>query len=136
MELDKTCTLPVGTRDAVHWPIIVGQCDYHNLPKVPMLTPGMFVKFTNDSFTKFIPCPKEEAHGVINPALDEIIYFDSVVILMMPGITTPVRHEFQVDLEKKKLERLFLEQDLEEAKKNDPDCAECYEIRNNAIVRN
>ena len=133
--LDKTCRLPVGTRDAVHVPIVAAtvsrELDYH----IP-LTPGAFVKFIDAEFTKFIPCNKDEAHGVLNPFIDEIRRYEPVIVMLLPGITSPVRHNFDINPQQKEIEAKFLEMELEEAKKDDPDCAGCWVVRNNRVVRN
>jgi len=136
--LDKTTRLMIGTRDAVHVPIAVAEVsrEYCSQNKIWTLNPGTYVKFVNDEFTKFEPCDKSEAHGVLNPFLDEISTYEPVIVLLNPGITTPVRHHFDIDLQQKARELSFLEIELEEVKEKDPDCAGCWVIRNNSIIRN
>lgn len=132
--LDQSTKLPLGTRDAVHVPIIAAKLD----PKEKyygQIDAGSFVKFTDPEFTLFTICQKENAHGIINPFLDEVNFYDTVVILLLPGITTPVRHAFNIDVSQKERERSILEIELEEARKSDPDCASCWIIHNNEIVR-
>jgi len=131
--LDQTTHLPLGTRDAVHVPVIAGRFNYKT--SFPELEPGSFVKFVDKDFTLFELCEKKDAHGFINPYLDEIYYFDNVLIFILPNITTPVRHYFEINLQQKTNEREVLEAELEEMKRNDESCAECYEIRNNEIIR-
>jgi hypothetical protein len=132
--LDKTCRLEVGTRDAVHVPIVVGRADASLDWKVK-LNPGDAVKFTDMEFTKFVPCERSEAHGILNPFLEEICRYESVIVFMVPGITSPVRHRFEINPDKRKWEEEVLKMELEEGKKSDPGCAECFVIRNNEVIR-
>jgi hypothetical protein len=99
------------------------------------LKPGNWVRFTNNKYTEFEPCNKDEAHGILNPFLDEISTYDTVIVFLIPGITEPVRHTFDINPEKKKWEKEILDMEVEEARKNDPDCAGCWQIRNNEVIR-
>jgi hypothetical protein len=134
-DLDKSCHLAVGTRDAVHVPFTVGKYDYNSKSHIYELTPGSFVKFTNSAFTIFVLCEKEESHGILNPFLDEISVWDNVIVFLKPGITTPVVHNFDIDLTLRDRNKQLLEMELEEARKLDPECADCYQIKNNDIIR-
>jgi hypothetical protein len=135
--LDMTCKLELGTRDACHVPFIVGQLhrnpvNYH----FQELKPGEFVKFVDEKFQKFVTCGKDEAHGILNPFIDEISMYESVVVFILPGITTSVRHTFNIDPKLKEYQKELLEEHLKASKEDDPNCAGCYEIRNNTIIRN
>jgi len=132
--LDQDCELPVGTRDACHVPFVVARKAYGN-PKDWELKPGEFVKFTNDKYTEFVTCTKEEAQGILNPFLDEISTFENVIVFMMPGITGPVQHEFEINPQVRLDEKEMLEVELEERKEQNPECADCYMIRNNRVIR-
>ncbi len=138
--LDESCTMAQGTRDAIHVPIIAARAAEVSLKEKSdnnfTLKPGSFVKFTNDKFNEFLVCDKAEAHGIINPFIDEVSYWDNVVIFLMPGITTAVRHQFEVDIKLKEQRQKLLEWELEASKQEDPECAGCYEIRNNRVIRN
>jgi len=132
MRLDQTCDITVGTRDAIHVPFVVGKLAPQEHTD---LTPGDFVKFIDDKFTYFKLALKEDAHGILNPFLDKISTYDAVVVLLFPGITSPVRHYFDIDPTIKEMHQALLEEELEIAKKADPDCAGCYRIRNNTVIR-
>lgn len=137
--LDQNCNIPLGTRDAIHVPFVVGSPARLSLEEERQLgferKPGSFVKFTDDKFIEFIPCDKESAHGILNPFLDEISRYDKVIVFLLPGITTPVRHNFDINLQQKQVEKQILEIELKHQKEADPDCADCWMIRNNAIIR-
>jgi hypothetical protein len=133
--LDQDCCLPLGTRDAVHLPIVVATYKYGGPSNRHELKPGEYVKFVDKDYIYFVPCEKEEAQGILNPFLDEITYFDPVVVFILPGITTAVRHAFEINPEMKTWEKQYLEKNLERAKQEDPACAGCYIIRNNDIIR-
>lgn len=143
--LDQECRIPPGTRDAMHVPYVVGKAK-----RIPYsqrnkdnggwdghtLSPGQHVKFTDDKFIYFVPCSKEESHGILNPFLDEVSIHDNVIVLLTPGITGPTRHAFDINPEKRKWERQALEMELEQYKAEDDGCADCYEIRNGRVIRN
>jgi len=136
-QLDQTCRIPVGTRDAVHVPFVVGRAKDSSIQeRIEGLKPGSFVKFVDDKFVEFALCTKEEAHGILNPFLDEITWYDAVVVFIMPGITTPVVHHFEIEPKLKELHQKMLELELEQRKESDPACAGCYEIKNNKVIRN
>lgn len=136
--LDHSCRLPVGTRDAVHVPFVVAAAAVEATTiddRINGLKPGSYVKFLDDGYTKFVVCEKAEAQGVLNPFVDEISYYEPVVVMMMPGITSPVRHHFDIDPRLKDMERHWLEAELAQAKQEDPDCAGCWVIKNNRVIR-
>lgn len=128
--LDQTCKDAAGVRDAIHVPFVVVQQRGCNV-----LQPGDWVKFVNDDLTTVEPCSKKEAHGIVNPFIDKILAFNNIVILLVPGITTPVRHHFDIDTNMASFENSVLERELEQAKKEDPNCAECYVIVNKNVER-
>jgi hypothetical protein len=127
--LDQASSLSVGTRDAVHVPIIVINA------KGNLLAPGMWIRFTNESCNDYEVCNRENAHGIINPFISKIRSYDSVVVFLVPGITTPVQHNFDIVWDKAKMEHVMLELELAEIIKNEPNCAECYYIENGSIQR-
>lgn len=137
--LDQNCHIPLGTRDAVHVPFVVGRASWGKSSlqeRMDGMKPGAFVRFVDEKFVEFVLCAKEEAHGIINPFLDEVSYYDSVVVMLIPGITTPVVHHFEINPKQKELEQQILQSELELAKESDPPCAGCYVIRNNEVIRN
>lgn len=133
--LDQTCRLPVGTRDAVHVPIVVAKAKFDINDRIFEFSPGAYVKFIDDEFTTFVTCEKDEAHGVMNPFLEKIYIFDPVIIMLLPGITGPVRHHFDIDPSRRELEKQFLQDELKASMEADPECAGCYHIRNNEVGR-
>ncbi len=134
--LDHSTTLPLGTRDAVHLHIVVGKFEYNIKEQFPTyLTPGSFVKFVDKEFTKFVLCEREEAHGFLNQFIKKICYYDNVIVFLLPDIATPVRHHFEIDLQKRQSEQWVLEAELEEAQSADPECASCYHIKNGRVIR-
>jgi hypothetical protein len=130
--LDQDTCLPRGTRDALHVPFVVAGADYKYRGRI---NSGDFVKFVDEKFTLFTPCEREEAHGVINPFLKEVSCYQTVVVLLLPGITTSVRHTFEITPEKKEWEKDILQTELEAAKREDPECADCWVILNNRVTR-
>jgi hypothetical protein len=135
--LDQTCDLPMGTRDAVHVPIAVAQIAEQK-GFSGKIEPGDWVKFVDADFTRVVKCEKNEAHGLANPFIEEISSYDNFVVFLTPGITTPVRHSFNIDPAKKEQERKALEMELELTIDSDPEkyqCADCWKIVNNRIVR-
>ena len=145
MDLNKTCTVDISTRDAVHVPVVVGRL-FHPKPTkddsgkmifapLPNVEPGQWVKFIDSDFTDFTPCSKEEAHGMINPFIDYVPYYGAVVIILKPGITSPVRHNFDIDPAKADARKQYLEFELAQARKEDPGCADCWVIENDEVIR-
>lgn len=133
--LDQTCSIPLGTRDAIHVPFTVGSLHNKFKAGIYKLIPGSFVRFVDDKFIEFELCEREKAHGILNPFLEEISIFDNVVVLLKPGITSVVRHTFDIDPKKEEIEKQILEMELKEAKEEDPSCADCYVIKNNRVTR-
>jgi hypothetical protein len=134
-ELGTDSDLPVGTRDAVHVPFVVAIVDHKlNVGIRLSIQPGQWVRFTDEKFTKVEPCEKEDAHGIIDPFIDEMSLYN-VRVLLRPGITSPVRHEFEIDPSRLQLERAMLAAEVEERKRNDPGCAECWRIQNRRVIR-
>lgn len=131
--LDHGCKLITGQRDAVHVPIVAGE--YNGDPWERDIVPGEWVRFVDDKFEKFEPCLKAEAHGIVNPFLEKVPAYETVLILLKPGITTPVRHEFHIVPHQPEFEKRMLEIELEDAKKGDPGCAECYYVENGEVRR-
>lgn len=131
MRLDYDCDLPLGTRDAVHVPVIAVQCKDWKAD----LKPGDPVKFIDDKLTEVAPCSRAEAQAFVNPFIDSVSHFENFLVLMIPGVTSPVNHHFEVNFEKAKIERACLEAELESRKNSDPGCADCYDIRNGRVMR-
>lgn len=129
---DPAYDMLVGTRDALHVPIIVATFDDYKQRCEAL--PGRWVKFVDADFTKIQLSDKEDGHGIIDPFLDEVGI--DVVVLLKPGITSPVRHQFEINTNFLSINRMMLEAELAEAKADDPDCAECWEIQNGKVIRN
>jgi hypothetical protein len=140
-DLSKTCNLPLGVRDAMHVPFVIAKVFEPKREKGDpwvdlSVEPNTWVKFTDNSFTHFVKCTKEEAHGLINPFLtDAVRSYENVVVLLVPGITTPVRHGFDIDPQLLAARNQELETRLQIEKEEDPNCADCWAIRNNEIIR-
>ena len=135
--IDQTTNLPLGTRDSSHMPWVVARIKYDYKNGLPEIKPGAYVKFINPECTSFeLTENRAEAHGFINPCLEEIGIYDNVIVFLLPGITSPVRHYFEISLDKQKIEREILEEELKEIREADPNCGDCWVIRNNEIIRN
>jgi hypothetical protein len=135
-QLDQECDLPLGTRDAIHVPYVVGTISKDlSLKERMLILPGCWVRFIDDKFIKFVPCEKAEAHGMVNPFLDKISRYSDVVVLLIPGITSQVTHQFDIDPSLRDQRQAMLEAELAEVKEQDPGCADCWVIRNNCVVR-
>ncbi len=138
--LDQTCHIEAGTRDAVHVPFIVVDfvtTDFFDSLNdfLPRFKPGDWIRFLDAECDKFEKCEKKDAHGLINPFIDTISCCDSVVVFLRPGITGPVRHNFNIDFERSKFEQEVLQEELALAKAEDLECAECWHIENNRVTR-
>lgn len=132
MRLDESCDLPVGTRDAVHCPFVVIQNHDWKLD----LKPGDWVRFKDDTFTTIEPCEKKDAHGLINPFINELSTFEGFVVFIVPGIATDVEHTFKINPDLKRIRQVLLEIELKQVQAEDEACAGCWEIRNNRVIRN
>ena len=130
--LDQDCDLPAGTRDAIHVPFVVGKPVFQGIQHIQ---PGSWVRFVDANFTEFVLCDKTDAHGIVNPFLDEISRYNDVVVLLIPGITSQVTHQFDIDPSLRDQRQAMLEAELAEVKEQDPGCADCWVIRNNCVVR-
>jgi hypothetical protein len=150
--LGKECDLQIGTRDAIHVPIVIAKFYHHPYPgsadknseawKNYVSTinlepkPGDWVKFTDGKYDTITLCSKEEAHGMIDPFMDIIISsYDPVAVLLFPGTTSPVCHSFQINPEKRFTERNLLKEELEAQQAADPACAECWDVANGRVFR-
>ncbi len=131
--LNERCVLSVGTRDAIHVPIVAAKAD-HSVG-YDDIKPGCFIKFLDKEYSKFVLCDKKEAHGMVNPFIEQISSYDTVIVFIMPDITSPVRHQFEINPTQRDWQQKILEQELEEAKVSDPDCAGCYAIENGQVIR-
>ncbi len=158
--LGEDSDLPEGTRDALHVPyvvcrmkeerfpeIILGETEtqeqknerwraYYKKKEKDQCNPGDWVKFSNSTFSEVEKCTKEEAHGIVDPFLQVTSFFDRFIVLLVPGMTSEPLHSFEINPDFLKLKKEMLEYDLKQSKEEDSDCAECYEIRNNRIIRN
>lgn len=122
----------IGTKDAVHVHIVIAEKDSYK----EEIKPGDWVKFTDDKYNKIIKCEKVDAHGIVDPFLDEYIYsFDKFAVLLVPGIASAVRHDFEINPNFRVWEKEALEDELKEIRDNDSDCGDCWQIRNNKIIR-
>ena len=139
--LDHECSLPLGTRDAVHVPFVVAEDGRTNEEKLRVdeggrsIKPGDYVRFLDSEFRKFTPCDQAEAQGIVNPFLERADIWHPVIVFLLPGLTGPVRHHFDIDVTAPGRERLYLESELEQAKREDPACADCYFIENGRLQR-
>lgn len=137
MRLDHINHLSAGTKDAVHVPFIVASLDRDivlNSHSHPELKGGDWVKFTDDTCKYVVPSNKEEGHGIINPFVDEVCWW-GIVVLLRPGITTPVQHHFVINPALLVWEKEMLESELRETKENDPGCSDCWVIQDGKITR-
>ena len=128
MKLGEEHNLPLGHRDAIHVPIVLAECHFKEYETVA----GCWVRFIDDACTVIEPCEREFAHGVVDPFMAENgQYRPPIVVLLKPGLSGPVRHNFEVTLP----ERTALEKELAEVRADDPRCAECWQIRNGRLER-
>ena len=96
--LGQTDKLPLGTRDAVHVPYIVACA-------ICPVEPGDWVKFTTRSGTGVTKCSKEEADGIIDPFINGPITSDFFMVLIKPGKSGPVKHNFTMPFDNSYIER-------------------------------
>lgn len=139
-ELGYDPNVPAGTRDAIHVPIVIGRLKENSffierLKDHENLKPGKWVKFVDNKYIEFELSDKENGHGIIDPFLDEVSVFDDIRILLRPGITSPVRHEYEINPEMLKFENELLQQEVEARKEEDPNCASCWQIKNRKVIR-
>lgn len=129
-----------GTRDAVHVPIVIARFKEskdvkEQLKSMDELKPGQWVKFVDDKYIDFVLSDQENGHGIVDPFLDDVGVWDDIRILLRPGITTPVRHQYEINPAMLKARKKLLDMELEEKKQEDPECADCWQIKNGDIVR-
>lgn len=135
-ELGYDPRMPAGTRDAVHVPIVIGRLKRPlDVAKENSLQPGSWVKFVDNKYIEFELSDKENGHGIVDPFVDEIAFFGEIFILLRPGITTPVRHEYEIDPEMLKFQKELLQEELKNERESDPACADCWQIRNGSVIR-
>jgi hypothetical protein len=80
----------VGKRDAYHVAVCVVVC-------TSGVVPGQGVRFVSDSSRCVETCPREQAHGVVDPFLDGWICSNQPFrMLLDPGFVTNFRHEFSI----------------------------------------
>jgi hypothetical protein len=116
-----------GTKDAFHVPCVVAKA-------TESLYPGCRVRFA-DNTLQHVYRTTDEPHGIINPFLiDDVVKGEKVYVLLMPGMVDHVQHVFDVDIRLSQSE-ISLHQKLEEIRKNDPNCAGCWQIEDGKIIR-
>lgn len=136
MNTNELHKLPAGTRDALHVPFVVVSYDCNN----PII-PGDLVRFTDETCTKLErvkranPLHMYQAHGMVNPFTDIVPYEQNIVVFLLPGRTSPVRHTFDIKVKERNRIAIELENGLELEKEQDPNCAECWQVVNDTITR-
>jgi hypothetical protein len=132
-EFGKRANELLGTRDAVHVPFVVGR--FQRSKEYIDLNPGQWVRFVDNEYTEFVLSDYQNGHGIIDPFLEKACIYESVRILLRPGITSPVRHTFEIAPAFHEVNKIKLEQELAQAQEDDPNCAGCWQIINNEITR-
>lgn len=136
MDVKQLHKLPVGTRDALHIPFVVVSYNNSNY-----LSPGDLVRFTDETCTKLEktnfnqPLERYQAHGMVNPFVDKLTCDENVVVFLLPGLTSPVRHTFEINVKERNQIAIELEKELEQEKENDPNCAQCWYVLNDMVTR-
>lgn len=116
---------PVGTKDAIHIPIVV--CKSKDKDRTPIR--GEPVRFVDMENFIVEPCGMEESHGIADP-LSPYIYSPFCVVLHK-WVVSPVRHSFEIASGK----LLQLTDELAERRREDPGCAGCWVIEDGKVIR-
>lgn len=126
MEIGKVNSkFDIGRRDAFHVPAILVESD-------GSLLPGYKVRFLDDSFTSvrlFDNTKDSEYHGIVDPFIGEIKKGDQVCVLLYPGSTINLTHNYEVTISD--VEEAETEEDEEEEEDDDEDvrydgCRGCF----------
>lgn len=114
-------TLPVGSKDALHVPIVVAEAKQ-------TLRVGERVVFKDNDLKEVWPVVGEDYHGIVNPFMGNDAYAgEKVYILVKPGLVEQVFHVFDLDVKASlKMKRAY--EELERLQEEDPGCAGCYDI--------
>lgn len=83
----------VGFRDAFHVPAIVAS-------SYDRVYPGDMVKFVDEECKTVVGCDVEEAHGIVDPWADNSGDGKLFWVLLKPGMTNKLSHNFEVSFEK------------------------------------
>ena len=113
----------VGTRDAFHVPIVVTVCS-------AAIHGGDWVRFVSEEGKEVERCERSQSHGIADPFIHRIAPGLPFYVLLSPGMVKSVRHTFDLDFKRSALER-----QLEEQQEADPDCAECWAIDGDQLIR-
>jgi len=118
----------LGRQDAFHVPCIAVTCD-------EMVYASEGVCFTDESLTTVRKCRDNSHHAIVDPFLEDGAgYGDCFWVFLLPGVVNNLTHNFEVDL-KLTTEQLELEQELQHQKDKDPNCTECWHIKDGKISR-
>lgn len=131
INLGENTSLPAGTRDAVHCPIVIVSSKEYPVK----LSPGDWVKFTDDKFTKVEKCEKRDADGIVDPFLETVDCYENFAIMLVPHTTQGLFHSFDINPAYRKAYQKSLQLELEDVRQNDPDCGDCWAIKNGKIIR-
>ncbi len=90
-----TDSAAAGKKDAVHVPVI-GAVFVGTSARA-----GNFVRFTDDSYTKIEKTvTRRNAHGIIDPFLDNSIHYgDKVWVMLVPNATKNLTHVYELTFE-------------------------------------
>ncbi len=92
MSIAKIQDVKPGTKDAFHVQcVLVWSEDY--------LTPGTYVKFVDNNLLRVKECCKSERHGIVDPFMNFFKLGDKFWVLLQPGLTKSLRHNFDLELE-------------------------------------
>jgi|SRR6185295_7188983 len=87
IKLGQLITNTDSHRDAIHVPVLPVKSGEDE-----QLKAGDFIMFSGENVYK---CPKEKAHGIVDPFLDVPLNGgDMFWMLMMPGSVTSLRHQW------------------------------------------
>lgn len=110
--------IEAGFKDAFHAPVVLACLQ----PEAGNAHPGMLIRFTKDDLSEFVHVNElEDAHGVLDPFMDKDKAFGPMWVLIKPGLTTVVHHEFKIKMPE---EGFF--KDYKEGVDYDDSCRTCW----------
>lgn len=118
LTFDKT---KIGFRDAFHVPAVA-------VVSRENLKPGTFVRFVDNEMTEVRSVEGAEIfHGIVDPFVDCLIEPGVVFyVLVHPDMSKNLRHDFTIDMESAKTQRVWTEQDEEDDEWLNDSCRGCY----------
>ena len=118
----------LGMRDAFHVPCVAVTCD-------EMVYPTDGVCFTDESCKTVRKCRDDNHHAIVDPFLEDGAgYGDIFWVFLVPGLVGNLVHSFDINLNMSDEEK-ELEKELQRQKDADPNCAECWHIKDGRVSR-